>query len=56
MHVLLDEHLPHRLRQLLPPQRTWEAKQDLRTALRLAEKAGDARLKSDIEEMLEIIR
>ena len=31
-----------------------EAKQDLRTALRLAEKAGDTSLKSDIEEALRI--
>jgi S1-C subfamily serine protease len=36
--------------------RTREARQDLQTALRLAEKAGDARLKSDIEETLQGIR
>ena len=36
--------------------RTGEAKQDFLTALRLAEKEGDARLRSDIEEMLQIIR
>ena len=36
--------------------RTWEAKQDLQTALRLAEKAGDARLKSQIEKTLQITR
>ena len=37
-------------------KRTWEAKQDLQTALRLAKKAGDARLKFQIEEVLQIIR
>ena len=31
---------------------TWEAKQDLRTALKLAEKAGDASLKANIEQLL----
>lgn len=36
--------------------RTWEAKQDLQTALRLAEKAGDARLKTEIESTLQQIR
>ena len=36
-------------------RRTWEAKQDLRTALRLAKKAGDAHLKTQIEEVLQII-
>ena len=36
--------------------RTWEAKQDLKTALRLAKKAGDARLKADIESMLQKLR
>ena len=36
--------------------RTWEAKQDLQTALRLAEKAGDAGFKSQIEEALQIMR
>ena len=35
--------------------RTWEAKQDLRTALRLAEKAGNASLKADIEEILRLL-
>ena len=35
--------------------RTWEAKQDLRTALRLAEKAGNASLKTLIEETLRIL-
>ena len=35
--------------------RTWDAKQDLKTALRLAKKAGDARLKADIESMLQKI-
>ena len=35
--------------------RTREAKQDLRTALRLAEKAGDANLKASIEEMLRLL-
>ena len=33
--------------------RTWEANQDLQTALKLAEKAGDARLKTEIESMLQ---
>ena len=37
-------------------RRTWEAKQDLKTALRLAEKAGDARLKTEIKSMLQKIR
>lgn len=36
--------------------RTWEAKQDLQTALRLAEKAGDASLKTKIESALQQIR
>ena len=36
--------------------RTLEAKQDLQTALRLAEKAGDARLKTQIEKTLQQIR
>ena len=36
--------------------RTWEAKQDLQTALKLAEKSDDVRLKSQIEETLQIIR
>ena len=35
---------------------TWEAKQDFLIALRLAEKAGDAHLKSEIEETLQKIR
>ena len=35
--------------------RTWEAKQDLRTALRLAEKAGNASLKANIEEVLRLL-
>ena len=35
--------------------RTWEAKQDLRTALRLAEKAGDKNLKAIIEEALRLL-
>ena len=35
--------------------RTWEAKQDLRTALRLAEKVGDANLKARIEEILRLL-
>ena len=35
--------------------RTWEAKQDLRTALRLAEKAGNASLKANIEEILRFL-
>ncbi len=35
--------------------RPWEAKQDFRTALRLAEKAGDASLKTRIEEVLRIL-
>ncbi len=35
--------------------RTWEAKQDVRTALRLAEKAGDASLKAHIEETLRLL-
>ena len=36
--------------------RTWEAKQDVRTALRLAEKAGDESLKADIEETLRLLK
>lgn len=36
--------------------RTWETKQDLQKALKLAEKVGDASLKSRIEVALEIIR
>ena len=36
--------------------RTWEAKQDLQKALKLAEKAGDARLKTKIESTLQQIR
>ncbi len=36
--------------------RTREGKRDLRTALRLAEKAGDARLKAEIESLLQKIR
>jgi len=35
--------------------RTWEAKQDLGTALRLAEKAGDTDLKAHIEETLRLL-
>ena len=35
--------------------RTWEAKQDLRTALKLAEKSGDTDLKTDIESILQKI-
>ena len=35
--------------------RTWEAKQDLRTALRLAEKANNTNLITDIEEMLNLL-
>ena len=35
--------------------RTWEAKQDLRTALRLAEKANNTKLITDIEEMLNLL-
>ena len=35
--------------------RTWEAKQDLRTALKLAEKSGDTVLKTDIESILQKI-
>ena len=35
--------------------RTWEAKQDFRTAWGLAEKAGDTSLKADIEETLRIL-
>ena len=35
--------------------RTWEAKQDIRTALRLAEKANDTSLITDIEEMLRLL-
>ena len=36
--------------------RTREAKQDYETALRLAEKAGDERLKAHIESTLQMIR
>lgn len=36
--------------------RTWEAKQDFQTALRLAEKAGDVSLKAEIESILQRIR
>ena len=36
--------------------RTSEAKQDFRIALKLAEKAGDANLKADIESMLKKVR
>ena len=36
--------------------RTWEAKQDLQKALKLAEQASDARLKADIESLLQKIR
>ena len=35
--------------------RTWEAKQDLQTALKLAEKAGDVRLKAQIVETLRLM-
>ena len=35
--------------------RTWEAKRDLRTALRLAEKANNTSLITDIEEMLNLL-
>ena len=35
--------------------RTWEGKQDLWTALRLAVQAGDARLKAHIEETLRLL-
>ena len=37
-------------------KRNWEAKQDLRTALRLAEKTGDKGLKAKIEEVLRLIK
>ena len=36
--------------------RTWEAKQDFRTAWGLAEKAGDESLKADIEETLRLLK
>ena len=36
-------------------KRNWEAKQDLRTALRLAENADDKGLKTQIEEWLRLI-
>ena len=35
--------------------RTWEAKQDVRTALRLAKQAGDTSLITDIEKLLHLL-
>ena len=36
--------------------RTQEAKQDIQTALRLAEKSGDVNLKTQIEETLRLMK
>ncbi|MYB95157.1 tetratricopeptide repeat protein [Candidatus Poribacteria bacterium] len=50
-----EAYLPRRLVKVLL-NRTLEAKKDIRTALRLAEKAGDKGLKAKIEETLRLLK